>query len=53
MFPDISDELWGSFPTQVPQDEVGVLVAVDDMTHELLGFLSIVFRGSQLRWVTG
>ena len=52
MFPDASDEFWGSFVTQVPQEEVDAGIAVEDMTHEPLGFLSGVFRGSQLRWAT-
>ena len=52
MFPDASDEFWGSFVTQVPQNEVNAGIAVEDMTHEPLGFLSGVFRGSQLRWAT-
>eukprot|EP00903_Cladosiphon_okamuranus_P017345 g15980.t1 len=52
MFPDASDEHWGSFLTQVPQSELDAGVAVEDMSHEPLGFLSGTFRGSQLRWAT-
>ncbi|CAB1109830.1 unnamed protein product [Ectocarpus sp. CCAP 1310/34] len=52
MFPDASDEHWGSFVTQVPQSEVDNNVPVEDMSHEPLGFLSGTFRGSQLRWAT-
>ena len=52
MFPDASDEHWGSFVTQVPQSEVDDNVAVEEMSHEPLGFLSGTFRGSQLRWAT-
>ena len=52
MFPDASDEYWGSFLTQVPQAEFDSGMAVEDMSHEPLGFLSGVFRNSQLRWPT-
>eukprot|EP00903_Cladosiphon_okamuranus_P017435 g16059.t1 len=52
MFPDASDEHWGSFLTQVPQSELDAGVVVEDMSHEPLGFLSGTFRGSQLRWAT-
>ena len=52
MFPDASDEQWGSFLTQVPQMELDRGVPVEDMTHEPLGFLSGIFKGSQLGWVT-
>ena len=52
MFPDASDEHWGSFLTQVPQGELDRGVPVEDMTHEPLGFLSGTFKGSQLRWAT-
>lgn len=52
MFPDASDEHWGSFLTQVPQSELDAGVAVEDTSHEPLGFLSGTFRGSQLRWAT-
>ena len=50
MFPDASDEHWGSFRTQVPQEELDRGVSVEDMTHEPLGFLSGTFKGSQQRW---
>ena len=52
MFPDASDEHWGSFLTQVPQNELDRGVLVEDMTHEPLGFLSETFKGSQQRWAT-
>jgi len=52
MFPDASDEHWGSFLTQVPESEFYSDVPVEDMSHEPLGFLSGSFRGSQLRWAT-
>ena len=52
MFPDASDEHWGSFLTQVPQSEFESGVPVEDMSHEPLGFFSGTFRGSQLRWAT-
>ena len=52
MFPDDSDEHWGSFLTQVPQKELDRGVSVRDMTHEPLGFLSGAFKGSQQRWAT-
>jgi len=47
MFPDASDEHWGSFFTQVPQSELDAGVVVEDMSHKPLGFLSGTFRGSQ------
>ena len=37
MFPDASDEQWGSFLTQVPQGGLDGGVPVEDMTHEPLG----------------
>ena len=37
MFPDASDEHWGSFLTQVPQGELDRGVPVEAMTHEPLG----------------
>lgn len=50
MFPDTSDQFWGSFLTQVPQAEFDRDMTVEDMSHEPLGFLSSVFCNSQLRW---
>eukprot|EP00752_Nemacystus_decipiens_P016680 g14920.t1 len=50
MFPDASDEHWGSLVTQVPQAEIDAEVPIEDMSHEPLGFLSGTFRGSQVRW---
>ena len=52
MFPDASDEHWGRYLTQVPQEELDRGVSVEDMTHEPLGFLSGTFKGSQQRWAT-
>ena len=52
MFPDASDEHWGIFLTQVPQEELDRGVSVEDMTHEPLGSLSGTFKGSQQRWAT-
>ena len=52
MFPDASDEQWGSFLTQVPREELDRGVSVEDMTHEPLGFLSGTFKRSQQRWAT-
>lgn len=53
MFPDASDKHWGSFLTQVPEDEIDRCVDVENMSHEPLGCLSgWLFRGSQLRWAT-
>ena len=52
MFPRASDEHWGSFLTQVPQEELDRGVSVEDMTHEPRGFLSRTFRGSHQRWAT-
>ncbi|CAM9974561.1 unnamed protein product, partial [Choristocarpus tenellus] len=40
MSPDASDKHWGCFVTQVPQVELNGGVAVEDMSHEALGFLS-------------
>ena len=52
MFPDASDEHWGSFLTQVPQGELDRGVPVEDMTHRPLDFLSGTFTVSQQRWAT-
>ena len=52
MFPDASDEHWGSFLTQVPQEELDRGVSVEDMIHELLGLLSGTFKGSRQRCAT-
>ena len=52
MFPDASDLHYGSFLTQMPEDEVLRCVPVEDMSHEPLGFLSGTFLGSQQRWAT-
>ena len=52
MFPDSSDLHWGSFLTQVPEAELGGLLAVEDMSHEPMGILSGTFRGAQVRWAT-
>ena len=49
MFPDSSDLHWGSFLTQVPEAELGGLLAVEDMSHEPMGFLSGTFRSAQVR----
>ena len=50
MFPDASDKCWGSCITQVPKVELGGRVAIADMSHDQLGFLSGPIRGSQERW---
>ena len=52
MFPDASDKFWGSCITVVPTVELTGSVAIADMSHEPLGFLSGPFRGSQGRWAT-
>ena len=52
MFQDASDEHWGRFLTQVPQEELDRGVSVEDMTHEPLGFQSGTFKVSQQRWTT-
>ena len=52
MFPDASEKFWGSCITQVPTVELGHSVAIADMDHEPLGFLSGHFRGSEDRWAT-
>ena len=52
MFPDASDNHWGSFLTQVPTAELEGSFEVGKMSHELLGFLIGTFRGSQQRWAT-
>jgi hypothetical protein len=52
MFPDASDLLWGCCLTQVPKEELMAGLSFMDMNHELLAFLSGVFRGSQLCWPT-
>ena len=51
-FSDASDKVWGSCITKVPTVELGGSVAIADMAHEPLGFLSGPFRGSQERWAT-
>ena len=52
MFPDASDVHWGSFFTQVPEEEFRSGVALENMSHEPLALLSGSFKGSQLRWAT-
>ena len=52
MFPDASDKFWGICITVVPTGELTGSVAIADMSHEPLGFLSGPFRGSQERWAT-
>ena len=52
MFPNGSDNHWGSFLTQVPTAELKDGVEVEKMSHEPLGFLSGTFRGSQQQCVT-
>ena len=52
MFPDASDNHWGSFSTQVSTAELEGGVEVEKMSHEPLGFLSGTFLGSQQRWAT-
>ena len=52
MFPDASDFHRGSFFTQVPEEEFRSGVALENMSHEPLAFLSGSFKGSQLRWAT-
>ena len=47
IFPDVSDNHWGSCFTQVPATELEGGVEVEKMSHESLGFLSGTFRGSQ------
>ena len=47
-----SDLHWGSFFTQVPVTEFQSGMALENMSHEPLGFLSGSFKGSQLRWAT-
>ena len=38
--------------TQVPEEEFRSGVALENMSHEPLAFLSGSFKGSQLRWAT-
>ena len=52
MFPNAGDKFWRSCITQIPTSELGGSVAIADMAHEPLGFLSGPFRGSQERWAT-
>ena len=52
MFPEASDNHWGSFVTEVPTTNLVDGVEVDKISHEPLGFLSSTFRGSQQRWAT-
>ena len=44
VFHDASDKFWGSCVTQVPTVELEGSVAIADMAHEPLGFLSGPFR---------
>ena len=52
MFPHASECHWGRFVTQVPDAEMDQNLPVEDMTHELLAFLSGTFTGSQMRCAT-
>ena len=52
LFPDASDFHWGSYFTQVPEEEFRSGVALENMSHEPLAFLSGSLKGSQLRWAT-
>ena len=52
MFPGASDLHWRSFFTHVPEREFRRGVALENMSHEPLAFLSGSFKGSQLRWAT-
>ena len=52
MFTTASDFHWGSSFTQVPEEEFHSGVALENMSHESLAFLSGSFKGSQLRWAT-
>lgn len=48
IYPDAFDKFYGSVLTQVPVFEFDSGTAVEDMSHEPLGFISGVYRGSQL-----
>ena len=52
MFPDAFDFHCESFFTQVPEEAFRSGVALENMSHEPLAFLSGSFKGSQLRWAT-
>ena len=52
MFPDASDNHWGSFLTQVPNAELEDGVEAEKISHGPLGFLSGSFRDSRQRWAT-
>ena len=52
MFPDASDKVWASYVAQIPTVELTGSVAIADMCHEPLGFLSGPFWGLQERWAT-
>lgn len=52
MFSDASDYWWGSVLAQMLQAEFDRSIAVEDMSHEPLRFLSGVFRELQPRWPT-
>ncbi|CAM9877797.1 unnamed protein product, partial [Chrysoparadoxa australica] len=49
-FTDASDMFWGTMLTQVPKHELATAVAVEDMSHEPLAFLSGSFSGARLHW---
>ena len=50
LFPDASEEFWGSILTQVPVDDAASTKDIADWQHEPLGFLSGSFKGASLRW---
>jgi len=50
MFPDASDEHWGSFLTQVPQSEFESGVPVEDMDKEGFAIVSTFRRLEYLLW---
>ena len=47
---DERDNVRGSCITQVPTVELKGSVSISDMSHEPVGFLSGLFKGSQQRW---
>lgn len=49
MFPGALDPHWGIIVTLLPRTEMDRDGAVEDMSHELLGFLSGTCREAQLR----
>lgn len=49
---DASDLAWEGAVTQVPKEDVSLGILIEDRYHEPSGFVSAIFRGAQLLWLT-